>query len=294
MLKHWEDWQTIAYMVALSALLALQWQGEQFNPILYGLTLFFSFSVSIMHHNHCHRALWQSKWANNLTDYWYTMFQGQPGFVFKIFHNQNHHQHCNGLADHTRTYRYRDDNSLIGFIRHPFECVATLAPLGIAHLRQLRQRNRAEWNRIMRQYVALSGWNISFLIWDWERAFVYVIAPQLFALFWLLAANYLQHAHTDDRDFFRSSRNFTGLVNPLCFNIGYHTAHHLRGSLHWSRLRDVHRSIAARIDPAFIEPSLAWYMLRVFVLGLVHPNLKSQSPREWQTSDAYREKGKLL
>lgn len=69
------------------------------------------------------------------------------------------------------------------------------------------------------------------------------------------------------------------MLNPLFFNVGYHTAHHDHDDVHWSRFPEVHDSIAGRIDPRLIEKCFVWYCLRVFVLGLFIPRLRSVSLR---------------
>jgi len=60
------------------------------------------------------------------------------------------------------------------------------------------------------------------------------------------------------------SRNFTGAVNVLCFNIGLHTAHHMEPGAHWSNLSAVHARLAPRISPAFIETSVWGYCFRAW------------------------------
>ena len=280
MLNYRADWQAVVYMVAATALLFIQWRLETFVPALYFLTLGLAFSVSIMHHNHRHVPMWRSSVLNRLSDVWFTLFQGHPGFVFALFHEKNHHRFCNGARDYTRTYRHRDDNSLIGLVMHPFVSFATLWPHGIAHLRQLRLDRPARWRAEMAHYIALFLFVGGAGLIDFGKTLVFIVIPQAFALFWLLGANYLQHAHTDETDRYRASRNFTGLVNTLFFNIGLHTAHHLDGNMHWSELPRAHRRIAEKIDKRTIETSLVWYCLRVFVLSLVWPAFRSRSLRK--------------
>ena len=74
------------------------------------------------------------------------------------------------------------------------------------------------------------------------------------------------------------ARNFEGLVNPLLFNIGLHTAHHECPHAHWSALTSLHQqTYRARVDPALNEKGLLPYMARVFIGGLVWPPARSQS-----------------
>ena len=280
MLAHRADRRTLLYMAAATALPLLQWTGERFQPLLFAASLVAAFAVGVMHHNHQHTPLWRAAWLNRLTDYWFTLFQGHPGFAFGPSHLGNHHVHRNGPADHTRTWRGRDDNSLLGLAAHPVLFAWRIAPVLQAHLAALWRGQRPAFWRAMRHYAVLAAAIGAALAADPARAVLFVLLPQAVALFFLLLSNYLQHAHADGGSAWNHSRNFLGLVNPLFFNVGYHTAHHLDGNLHWSALPELHRRIAPRIDPRLVEPGLGTYCLRVFVLGILVPRWRSASLME--------------
>ena len=76
---------------------------------------------------------------------------------------------------------------------------------------------------------------------------------------------------------FDYARNFEGLLNPLFFNIGLHTAHHENPHAHWSELQQLHaRHYRDRVHPALNEGGLVPYMLRVYVLGAVLPRFRTR------------------
>ena len=275
MLAHRADLRTLAYIVAASAIPVAQWRADEFQPLLFAASFVAAFAVGVMHHNHQHTPLWTTPLLNRITDYWFTLFQGHPGFAFGPSHLDNHHLHRNGPADHTRTWRDHDGNSLPGLIAHPAQFAWRIAPVLREHLATLWRERRPEFWRAMRHYVVLAAAIGAALAADPAKAVLFVLLPQAAALFFLLVSNYLQHAHADGGSAWNHSRNFLGPVNLLFFNVGYHTAHHLDGSVHWSALPGVHRAIAARIDPRLIEPGFASYCLRVFVLGGV--------VRRWRT-----------
>ncbi len=134
----------------------------------------------------------------------------------------------------------------------------------------------------MAQYGAWLGLWGGLLAVNPMKALLFVIVPQLHGLHWLLATNYLQHAHADGGPRavagLNYARNFEGLVNPLLFNIGLHTAHHEHSRAHWSELGRLHRDhYRDRVNPALNERGLAPYMLRVFVLAVFVPRLRSRS-----------------
>ena len=285
MLRYRADLQTVCYMLVTTALPLLQWRLDEFHLPLWLASLVMAFAVGAMHHNHAHVAMWHSRRMNTLTDYWFTFFQGHPGYAFVPAHLDNHHRHRNRAQDHTRTWRLRDDNSLAGCLRHPFESAAVLLPVLVGWLQRLRREQPAQFRRICSHYGVLAAALALLLMLDVRKTLLFVMLPQAAALFFLLVSNYLQHAHTDDSSSWNHSRNFLGWLNPLFFNVGYHTAHHHHSRLHWSRLAAAHVRIASRIDPRLIEESFSWYCLRVFFLAPFLPKLRSR-PLRGQTRQA--------
>lgn len=287
-LRHRRDWQSLAYLAAQPALAGWQWTHGASWP-LYALMLFLTLGVGVIHHNHAHLRMWRGRRANRATDFWLTLLQGHPTFVFHAAHNANHHRHLHGPRDVARTYRFGGDtNHLAGYLLHPLQAVCALYPLFFASLRRLKRRSPGAWRYCMAQYAAWLGMWSGLLALDAGKAFWLVILPQLHGLHWLLATNYLQHAHADggpDRRARHShSRNFEGLVNPLLFNIGLHTAHHAHSRAHWSELTRLHRTrYRKRIPAALIEPGLVPYMLRVYILGLVVPGCRTRPQVHPQT-----------
>lgn len=273
-LRHRRDLQSLAYLAAQPALAAWQWV-HGFSPWLFGAMLVLAVGVSVIHHNHAHLPMWRSRGLNRATDLWLTLVQGHPTCAFLPAHNGNHHRFRHGPEDIARTYRFGGDtNHALGYLLHPLQAIGVLYPMLLAWL---RRRPRAVRRWYFTQYgVWFASWAL--LLWlDPIRALLFVVVPQLFGLHWLLAANYLQHAHADGYSRWNYARNFTGAINPVWFNIGFHTAHHEHPRAHWSTLPALHRAVAANVDSRLIEPSLARYLLRVFVLAPFVPRWRSRS-----------------
>ena len=164
-----------------------------------------------------------------------------------------------------------------------------LYPLFLRWLARLRRHSPGAFRYCMGQYALWLGSWAFFLVLDWQKALLFVIVPQLHGLHWLLATNYLQHAHADGRPLTRAqrqtpgqplnyARNFEGWVNPLLFNIGLHTAHHEHPQAHWSQLTRLHADhYRERVHPALNEGGLLPYMGRVFVLGLFWPAARTRA-----------------
>ena len=282
-MRNWRDWQSVVYLLALPLLVLWQWQ-QGFSWPFYLLELFLTLGVGVIHHNHTHVRVWTSRRLNRLTDLWVTLLQGHPTFVFYPSHIANHHRYQHGEQDITRTYRFTtpgargDTNHLLGYLLHPLQAIVVLYPEFVRYLKRRYKFQRRYFYYCVLQYLLVIGLWLLLAFIDWEKWLVLVLIPQLHGLHWLLATNYLQHAHADGRgNNLQFARNFYGLLNPLLFNIGLHTAHHQHPRAHWSQLPELHQSYAAQIHPALHEPSLLRYMLRTYFLALLHSRWRSRS-----------------
>lgn len=277
-LRYRSDLQSLFYLAVQPLLMAWQWRYG-FNLPVYLLSLFLAVGISVIHHNHAHLPMWRRRWLNRGTDLYITLLQGHPTFVFHPAHNRNHHRYRHGPRDAARTWRFGDSNDLLGWVLHPLQAVLVIYPLIITWLQGVARRAPAVLRWYLLQYaVWLGSWAV-LLLANPGKAIVLVIVPQLFGLHWLLAANYLQHAHADDQSRFGYARNFEGAVNPLLFNIGLHTAHHEHARAHWSQLPSLHRQYRDMVDPRLLESSLIRYAMRTFVLGAFSARFRSHSLR---------------
>lgn len=303
-LRHVQDWQSLAYLAAFPALIIWQWL-HGFSWPLYALLLFLTLGVGVIHHNHTHLRMWQGRTANRITDFYITLCQGHPSFVFWPTHCTNHHRNKHGEHDVARTYRFAggDTNHLYGYLIHPFQAARVLYPTVFSWLVRMRRHYPGVWRYCMLQYGAWLGLWATVLAIDVQKGLLYVIIPQLHGLHWLLVTNYLQHAHADGspesrrgQPLLNYARNFEGLVNPLLFNIGLHTAHHEHSRAHWSALTGLHwQYYRQRVAPQLNEPGLLPYMARVFIMGAIHrqyrsvPLMPSPAPqRNEETSTSFR------
>ena len=148
--------------------------------------------------------------------------------------------------------------------------MCVLSPLFFNSLRRLLRQRPSAFLYFLLQYLVVGLLWSGLALVDWRRWLLFVLLPQLFGLHFLLATNYLQHAHADGRSSINFARNFEGAVNPLMFNIGLHTAHHLHGKAHWTELPALHARYRSQIDP-LLAGGLFHYMLKTYALGLIGP-----------------------
>ncbi len=278
MLRYKADRRTLGYIGVTTLVFAIEWCFG-FSWPEYILYLYLSIAVTVIAHNHNHIPIWRSKWMNRLTDYWLTLFYGFPAFAWIPTHNQNHHALNNREGDYTITYRLTERNHLLMLLAYPSVSSYYQQKPIRDYLKQQWSEDRGYFWFCLSQYVLLAAWIGLWLALDWRKAILYVIIPQQVGLFSVLIFNYVQHVHADEESKFNHSRNFVGILNKLLFNNGYHTVHHERAGLHWSKTPDAHAKIANEISPALNERSFWGFIFRSYVLGIFVPRYRTHSMR---------------
>lgn len=279
MLRYNADIRTLAYMVVTTAVFVLMWTMDSVHPLLYVTYLFLSVAVTVIAHNHNHLPIFRKKLPNIITDYWLTVFYGFPAFAWVPTHNMNHHALNNKEGDYTITYRLTENNHLLMLLLYPtMSSMYQQKPIR-DYLGNLRRNDRKKFWLSIGQYVALALWIVGGLILDWKKALFFIVIPQQFGLFSVLIFNYVQHVHADEESKWNHSRNFTGFLNVLLFNNGYHTVHHERAGTHWSKTPELHAAVADKIDPSLNERSFWWYIFRVYFLGIISQRFQTKSKR---------------
>ncbi len=279
MLRYKADRRTLAYMAVTTTLFFFLWISDGFNPWLYVVYLFLSVAVTVIAHNHNHLPIFRNKTLNNLTDYWLTVFYGFPAFAWIPTHNMNHHALNNREGDYTITYRLTEHNHLLMLLLYPSVSSYHQQKPIRDYLKMLRRDNRRKYWLAIMQYAFLVAWIVTGLLIDWQKALLYIVLPQQFGLFAVLVFNYVQHVHADEESEFDHSRNFTGFLNVLLFNNGYHTVHHDKAGTHWSKTPELHAKVADKIDPELNERSFWWYIIRVYFLSIFIPSYRTRSRR---------------
>ena len=278
-LKDNADVKSLIYIFITTALFIAQWMWWGFNPFIYTWFLFMSVAVSVMTHNHNHLPMWRSKVMNVLTDWWLTVFYGFPIFAWIPTHNKNHHRFNNREGDDSITYRVSEKNNFFTLVSYPTISGYYQQKAIFSYLKEMKANNKEKFWISISQYAVLVLWIAAALIIDWEKALLFVIIPQQVSLFSVLIFNYVQHVHADEESEWNHSRNFTGLLNFMLFNNGYHTIHHQKAGLHWNKAAKAHNEIENNIDPILLERSFWWYIVRSYFLSVIIPKFRTNSMR---------------
>ena len=279
MLKHNADIKSLIYIFITTAMFITQWVWIGVNPFIYAWFLFMSVAVSVMTHNHNHLPMWRSKTMNILTDWWLTVFYGFPIFAWIPTHNKNHHRYNNREGDDSITYRVSEKNNFLTLISYPTISGYYQQKAIFGYLKEMKANNKEKYWVCISQYAVLVLWIAGALLIDWQKALLLVIIPQQVSLFSVLIFNYVQHVHANEESEWNHSRNFTGFLNFLLFNNGYHTIHHHKAGLHWYKVPEAHKEIENNINPILLERSFWWYIIRSYFLSVFIPKFRTNSMR---------------
>jgi fatty acid desaturase len=130
------------------------------------------------------------------------------------------------------------------------------------------RKEKPEWfKQYLLEMVLVVGLKIVLLIVNWKCAVLFILIPHQYAAWGIVGTNYFQHDGCDETHPYNHSRNFTGKrLNWLLFNNGFHGAHHLKPSLHWSLLPKFHEEkLVPYLHPSLNRNSLLAYLFETHI-----------------------------
>lgn len=231
------------------------------HAMLIPLACVMAFVSAVITHNTIHVPVFTRAWLNDLFHAMLTLSFGYPVCAFEPGHNLSHHRYSQTARDVTRTARLRFRWNLLNQLLF-YPAIARSVGLGVMRYVRWSWRHRRAW---FWRFVALQALVLALyaamLCLDWRRFLLYGALPHAYATWGIMGVNFAQHDGCDPASPVNHSRNFVGAaLNWLTCNNGYHSAHHLAPSLHWSLLPAAHAALVRpHLHPGLEQPSmLAW------------------------------------
>jgi fatty acid desaturase len=219
--------------------------------VLLAVVLLFPLQLNFagMCHNHHHRSTFRRPLANRVFEIAMFFQLGMLPFGYTLHHNIGHHRHY--LDQNHDSNRWgRADGSVMG----PWEFAWRLCVAMYPTVWRIGRHHPAIFRKFRRMAAVCGAILAVLLAIDPLHALVVFVLPLPVALLLQAQATYYQHAGLATRDPLRASRSVVDRVyNLRTLNLGYHTAHHLRPGLHWSKLPAFHATIAATIPPQLLD-----------------------------------------
>lgn len=229
------------------------------HPLLlllyFGVGILPKAAVCAFNHHHQHLPTFRLDVLNRLLELMYALQTGVSSHAWVLHHSVGHH--LNYLDQQKDESRWaRADGSAMGELEYSLLTTLTAYPRA--------WQVGATYPRFRRVFVVMgvvTAAVVGALVWyrPVSGFFVFVLAPA-FSLFGTAWATYAHHAGRSTATHFVASNNvLQPLYNLWTGNLGYHTAHHLKPGVHWSKLPELHAEIAPQVPAdAYVAPGWPW------------------------------------
>jgi fatty acid desaturase len=258
MFRHREDRVPVLLLLVLFAVdLAVYWAVDAWWVLLaYGLlSLMPKAGACAFNHHHQHVSTFTHWLPNRLLEFVYALTTGVTSQAWVLHHSLGHHlNYLDQAKDESRWARA--DGSRMGEWEYSFITTAT------AYTRAFQTGERYPKQRrlFVGMFVATAAL-VAGLVWvrPVPALILFVFIP-LLLLFGTAMATWTHHSGRSTASHFVACNNILQpFYNRLTGNLGYHTAHHYKPGVHWSKLPALHAEIAHQIPAdAYVEPGYPW------------------------------------
>jgi fatty acid desaturase len=194
-------------------------------------------------HHHQHVSTFRSTALNRLLELSYALHTGVTTNTWLLHHVLGHHQNfLNQDKDESRWKR--KDGQPMGVLEYTLTVAATAYPRAYTV-----GRRYAGHQRQFLIFTTLTALLVAGLVAYRPLAgFMLFVLPMVCSMLYTAWVTYDHHSGLDTDDHFQASyNNLNTLFNRLTGNLGYHTAHHHRQGVHWSKLPELHARIEHNI-----------------------------------------------
>lgn len=201
--------------------------------------------IASWNHHHQHVPFFSSNFCNRLMEVVFGLQTGAVTNVWVLHHNIGHHENYMDQQKDESAWRAPD-----GRVMSSPEYTLKLAASGY----YCAFKNSKAHPKIRRAFVGMTLLHLvlvaAILYINPVNGLLVFLIPMTISFLMTCRHTYDHHAGCSEEDEYAASNNITHRwYNILTGNLGYHTAHHLRPGLHWSKLPAFHASIADKIPP---------------------------------------------
>ena len=236
----------VAIILALFALDVLVFALVPFWPVVlaWGIaSMFTKGCIAAWNHHHQHVMFFKHSVFNRMMEVVFGLMTGAVSKVWVLHHNIGHHENYMDQTKDESAWR-APDGRIMGAAEYTWKLAISGYPCAFKN-----GEGRSGDRLLMGTMLALQLAIVGALLWiNWFAALAIFVVPMLFSFIVTCRHTYDHHAGCSEEDEYAGSNNIMHRgYNIVTGNLGYHTAHHLRPGLHWSKLPAFHAKIAHRI-----------------------------------------------
>jgi fatty acid desaturase len=227
-------------------------------PLLVGWTLVGAVikgHVCAWNHHHQHVPMFEVEWLNRLLEVVFALQTGVTSQTWVLHHTLGHHvNYLDQRADESRWAR--EDGTTMGAL----EYTAVVAATAYRRAYDVGQRFPRQRRIFLGMGVLTLAIVAGLIAWRPLPALFVFVLPMAISLLITVWATHSHHAGKPVTSHFVACNNIIHRgYNLLTGNLGYHTAHHHKPGVHWSKLPALHDAIAHRIPAdCYLTPGFPW------------------------------------
>lgn len=190
-------------------------------------------------HHHQHLNFFYNSFLNRCLEFILTVQTGMTTHSWTLHHVLGHH--LNYLDQEKDESRWKDlTGQTMGALRYTLETALTAYPRAwkVGSKYPKYRKSMLFMGVLALAFLGLVLW------WRPLAGFLVFVVPMLYTFIHTCYATYDHHAGLDTEDHSHASYNIRHKwYNILTGNLGFHTAHHVKPGLHWSRLPELHKKL---------------------------------------------------
>lgn len=255
MFRHLADRIPVTVILALSLLdicLYLLVDNLYVLAVYFFLMIVPKAQICAWNHHHQHTPTFHPVVLNRILEFFYALHTGVTTNLWVLHHVHGHHKnYLDQTKDESRWTR--SNGTKMGEMEYSLIITLTAYFRGY----QVGKQHPKE-QRDFLIFTAITFCLVAMIIWYKPLpALLLFVLPMFAGLFMTAWATYEHHAGLNTDTLFEASfNNLNRWYNILTGNLGYHTAHHYKQGIHWSKLPQLHAKIAHNIPEHLITKSL--------------------------------------
>jgi fatty acid desaturase len=266
MLRNIRDWKGVAFILTIATIqMSLFLFVENIFVVVIAVAALvpFQVSASALNHNHHHCLTFRSTLLNRAYECVMFLQTGTSPFAWTLHHNIGHHERFLDQSKDTSPWK----TSKGKVMSRGWYCLRNTIMMYPGAFR-VGWSHKPIFFRFL-SFLGVSSVLLAALILGSPlKALLIFVIPMTMMLFILVDATYGHHAGLDTDDPYKATYNILDPVYNFCaWNLGYHTAHHLRPGLHWTSLPDFHSKISEKIPGALIREQWDMKLSTLKMLG---------------------------
>ncbi len=228
------------------------WSWYWFLPIIFGVRW-----VDLVEHNHAHLPIFYQSPLNELIGWMQFLNGGVPLEIYRLQHVQTHHGYLNKEKDWTSPFCYqgtRYPDRPVSWRYYVLTYTAISVCEAFAYF--LRRPRSRQAKRFFTSLVIVFGTSGLLAYHDLRSFLLFFFFPWFVTYFGAPINNWDHHVDNEFKDIYTSGNiDLRFFSTALGLNIGFHSAHHFKPSLHWSLLPKFHwRFMAPHTPQQYYRP----------------------------------------